>query len=113
MQRGTKDRPLRVAVVGSGPAGFYTAQHLFNSDELEVTVDMFERLPAPYGLVRYGVAPDHPKIKSVTAVYDKLARDARFRLFGNVEFGRDVTLKELGRHYDQVVFDASWEAAAG
>jgi ferredoxin--NADP+ reductase len=104
MKTGTKDQPLRVAVVGSGPAGFYTVQHLFQAPDLVVSVDMFEQLPAPFGLVRYGVAPDHPKIKSVTAVYDKLAQDERFRFYGNVEYGRDLTLAELADHYHQIVF---------
>ena len=84
---GSISQPLRVAVVGSGPAGFYTIQHLFRQQELNVQADLFERLEAPFGLVRYGVAPDHPKIKSVIAVYEKLARDPRFRFFGNVGFG--------------------------
>ena len=101
---GTPDRPLRVAVVGSGPAGFYTVQHLFQDKELAVRVDMFDRLPTPFGLVRAGVAPDHPKIKSVTAVYHKLAGRPEFRFFGNVEYGRDVTLEDLRTLYDHVVF---------
>ena len=82
---------MRVALIGSGPAAFYTAQHLFRAPDLQVRVDMFERLPAPHGLVRYGVAPDHPKIKSVTAVYDKLAAKPHFRFYGNAEYGRDPT----------------------
>ena len=94
--------PLEVAVVGAGPAGFYVIQHLFQSG-VNVRCDLFERLPAPHGLVRYGVAPDHPKIKSVTAVYDKLAADARFRFFGNVELGRGISIEDLRRCYDQIV----------
>ncbi len=97
-------RPLRVAVIGSGPAGFYTAQHLLRAPQLQVRVDMFERLPAPHGLVRYGVAPDHPKIKSVTAVYDKLAANPHFRFYGNAEYGRDLDIDDLKAHYDQIVF---------
>jgi len=101
---GTKDRPLRVAVIGSGPAGFYTVQHLLQKDELEVEIDMYDRLPTPFGLVRYGVAPDHQKIKKVTAVYHKLAMRPEFRFFGNVDYGRDISLTELSRHYHQIVF---------
>ncbi len=101
---GTPERPLRVAIVGSGPAGFYAAQHLFRTKELNVQVDMFDRLPTPFGLVRHGVAPDHQKIKSVVAVYDKIARREEFRFFGNVEYGRDLTLEEMKSHYHQIVF---------
>ncbi len=70
---GTVEHPLRVAVVGSGPAGFYVVEHLFKRKDLTVQVDMYERLPVPFGLVRFGVAPDHPKIKSVIRVYERLA----------------------------------------
>jgi ferredoxin--NADP+ reductase len=101
---GSSHHPLRVAVVGSGPAGFYTIQHLFQQKDLEVRADLFERLETPFGLVRFGVAPDHPKIKSVTAVYEKLARNPGFRFFGNVEFGSQLRLAELQRHYHQIVF---------
>jgi ferredoxin--NADP+ reductase len=101
---GTTTQPLRVAVIGSGPAAFYTVEQLFKAHALTVDVDMFERLPAPHGLVRYGVAPDHPKIKTVTRAYDTIAGHARFRFFGNVEFGRHVTLADLSRHYHQLVF---------
>lgn len=101
---GSTDNPLRVAIVGSGPAGFYAVQTLLKTDGLEFTVDMFDRLPTPFGLVRAGVAPDHQKIKSVIAVYDKLARDRRFRFFGNVTFGEQIGLDELAAHYHQIVF---------
>ncbi len=100
---GSADQPLRVAVIGSGPAGFYTVQALQKSGR-EVRIDLFDRLPTPYGLVRFGVAPDHLKIKNVTAVYDKLAHQPGFRFFGNVDFGSDVTLDDLRRCYHQVVF---------
>jgi ferredoxin--NADP+ reductase len=93
-----------VAVVGSGPAGFYIVQHLLQAPGIAVRVDMFERLPTPYGLVRYGVAPDHPKIKSVESVYDKLAARPEFRFYGNVDYGRDLSLEDLREHYDQIVF---------
>jgi ferredoxin--NADP+ reductase len=95
---------LRVAVIGAGPAGFYAAQHLFADDSRAVSVDMFDRLPTPFGLVRHGVAPDHQKIKSVIGVYEKIARDPRFRFYGYVDFGRDLTLADLERHYHQIVF---------
>ncbi|QRN81254.1 MAG: FAD-dependent oxidoreductase [Nocardiopsis sp. BM-2018] len=94
---------LRVAVVGAGPSGFYTADALLKARDA-VTVDIFDRLPAPFGLVRYGVAPDHQKIKSVTSMYARTASDPRVRFWGNVEIGRDVTVAELQRHYHAVVF---------
>jgi ferredoxin/flavodoxin---NADP+ reductase len=95
--------PLRVAVVGSGPAGFYAIESLFKQHP-EARADLFERLPVPYGLVRGGVAPDHPKIKSVTRVFEKIASDPRFRYFGNVTIGRDLSVDELRAHYDAVLF---------
>ncbi len=97
-------QPLRVAVIGSGPAAFYASDALLKSPDPAVEVDMFERLPAPHGLVRHGVAPDHAKIKTVTRAYDAIAGHPRFRFFGNVEFGRHVTLADLSRHYHQVLF---------
>jgi ferredoxin--NADP+ reductase len=100
----TPEQPLRVAVVGAGPAAFYVVQHLLQGKGLQLRVDMFERLPTPYGLVRHGVAPDHQKIKTVTAVYQKLGQRPEFRFFGNVEFGTDLSLDDLLGHYHQVVF---------
>src|SRR5438874_11574521 len=94
---------LRVAVVGSGPAGFYAAGALLASD-LPVEVDVVERLPTPWGLVRLGVAPDHPNIKAVSKAFEKIAAQPSFRFFGNVEIGRDVTHDELCRIYDAVVY---------
>ncbi|MFL5817600.1 MAG: FAD-dependent oxidoreductase [Conexibacter sp.] len=96
--------PLRVAVVGSGPAGFYAAEQLLNAKDLDVTVDMFERLTTPWGLVRAGVAPDHPKIKAVTRRYEKTAGKDGFRFFGNVEVGRDLPVEELKAHYHAVLY---------
>jgi ferredoxin--NADP+ reductase len=93
-----------VAIIGSGPAAFYAAEHLLGRDALVVQVDMFERLPTPYGLVRFGVAPDHAKIKNVTRVYEKTAKRPGFRFFGNVEYGTHVSLADLRRHYHQVCF---------
>jgi ferredoxin--NADP+ reductase len=94
---------LRVAVVGSGPAGFYAAASLSASD-LDVQVDMIERLPTPWGLVRLGVAPDHPNIKAVSRAFERTAADTAFRFFGNVEVGKDVTHEELRERYDAIVY---------
>ena len=96
--------PLRVAIIGSGPTGFYTAEWLQKEFGSNVLVDMIDRLPTPYGLVRGGVAPDHQKIKSVTTIYDKIAGQPGFRYFGNVEYGRDLSLADLQQHYHQIVF---------
>jgi ferredoxin--NADP+ reductase len=105
---GHVDRPLRVAVVGAGPAGVYVADVLHKSGT-PVSVDMFEKLPAPYGLIRYGVAPDHPRIKGIiTALRQIMSRDS-LRLFGNVEYGVDIKLEDLQRHYDAVVFTTGAE----
>jgi ferredoxin/flavodoxin---NADP+ reductase len=95
---------IRIAVIGSGPAGFYAAGHLLKASADRVEVDMIERLPTPWGLVRSGVAPDHPKIKSVTRVYEKTAAHPRFRYFGNVTFGVHVSREELLEHYHAVVY---------
>ena len=94
---------LRVAVVGSGPAGFYAAGTLLGAD-VPVEVDLIERLPTPWGLVRLGVAPDHPKIKSVSRAFEKIALQPGFRFLGNVEVGRDISHDELLEHYDAVVY---------
>ena len=101
---GTPEQPLRVAIVGSGPAGFYTAEHVLKHEGTHAEVDMFDRLPTPYGLVRFGVAPDHPKIKSVIRVYEKTAARPEFRFFGNVEVGKDVSADELRERYHALVF---------
>ncbi len=95
--------PLRVAVVGSGPAGFYAAAALLAADP-PAEVDLIERLPTPWGLVRLGVAPDHPNIKAVSRAFEKTAALPGFRFFGNVEVGRDVMHEELTRLYDAVVY---------
>jgi ferredoxin/flavodoxin---NADP+ reductase len=94
---------MRVAVVGSGPAGFYAAGALLGAD-IPVEVDMIERLPTPWGLVRLGVAPDHPKIKSVSRAFEKIALQPGFRFLGNVEVGRDLSNEELLEHYDAIVY---------
>jgi ferredoxin/flavodoxin---NADP+ reductase len=101
---GTTARPLRVAIVGAGPTGFYVADHLLRNEAVVVEVDVFDRLPTPYGLVRLGVAPDHQKIKFVTNAFDKVAASPRFRFYGGVEFGKHVTLADLKAHYHQIVF---------
>ncbi len=91
-----------MAIVGAGPAGFFVAEHLLKRDGVVVRVDMFERLPAPFGLVRFGVAPDHPRIKQATRTFEKVASDSRFRYFGNVEVGVHVTWADLCERYHQV-----------
>ena len=101
---GSGSNPIRVAVIGAGPAGFYTADALLKSESPMVTVDLFDHLPTPYGLVRGGVAPDHQKIKTVTKVYEKTAAHPGFRFMGNVTFGRDMGLEDLLARYHQVVF---------
>lgn len=101
---------MRVAIVGSGPAGFYAAEALIKRTDEIVHVDMFDRLPTPYGLVRGGVAPDHQNIKAVTRVFAKTAARPTFRFFGNVCLGRDVTVEELHRHYHQIVYAMGNEA---
>ena len=95
----------QVAIVGAGPAGYFAAQALQNlqSEELQFTIDMIERLPTPWGLVRSGVAPDHPKIKTVSKVFEKVATAGNFRLFGGVELGTDISIEQLQDMYDAVV----------
>ena len=109
-QLGSTERPLRVAIIGAGPSGFYATASLIKEARLHATVDLFDRLVAPHGLVRYGVAPDHQNIKSVSKVYDRTAADPKVRYFGNVEFGTDLTLADLRRHYDQVVLAVGAQA---
>jgi ferredoxin--NADP+ reductase len=95
----------KVAIVGAGPAGYFAAQALQNlqTEELQFSIDMIERLPTPWGLVRSGVAPDHPKIKTVAKVFEKVANESNFRLFANVELGSDLTIEQLKEKYDAVV----------
>ncbi|MCW2696534.1 MAG: Ferredoxin--NADP(+) reductase [Modestobacter sp.] len=97
-------RDRSVAIVGSGPSGFYSAGALLASAEPIVRVDLYDCLPTPWGLVRAGVAPDHPKIKSVSTQFDKIAAHERFRFFGNVELGARVTREELLERYDAVIY---------
>jgi ferredoxin--NADP+ reductase len=97
------DNALRIAVVGSGPAGFYAAGALLDAD-VRFEVDMIERLPTPWGLVRLGVAPDHPKLKTVSRAFERIALKPGFRFFGNVEVGRDLTHQDLTQLYDAVIY---------
>jgi ferredoxin/flavodoxin---NADP+ reductase len=109
-QPGTPERPLTVAVVGAGPSGFYAVEALLKAPGVSVRVDLFDRLPTPYGLVRGGVAPDHQKIKSVTVVYEKTALDPRVRFFGNVKLGRDLTVEDLRARYDKLIYAVGCES---
>jgi len=96
---------LRLAIVGAGPAGIYAADILLKAErKFEVSIDLFEQLPAPYGLVRYGVAPDHPRIKGIINALREVLDTGRIRLFGNVLYGRDITLADLKKHYNAVIF---------
>jgi ferredoxin--NADP+ reductase len=101
---GTAEQPLRVAIIGAGPTGYYAADHLLRQEGVVVEVDLFDRLPTPFGLVRFGVAPDHQKIKSVTVAFDKVAANPRFRFFGHVELGKDLSVDDLRRHYHQILY---------
>ncbi|MGD8584133.1 MAG: FAD-dependent oxidoreductase [Chloroflexota bacterium] len=101
---GTESAPLRVAIIGAGPAGFYTAERLFKEKNLNIEIDMYDRLPTPYGLVRAGVAPDHQKIKSVTKIFDRVAAKPGFRFYGNVDIGKDVSVADLEDYYHQIVY---------
>jgi ferredoxin--NADP+ reductase len=103
-QPGSAARPLRVAVIGSGPSAFYAVEALQKVGGLTAEADVFDRLPTPFGLVRGGVAPDHQNIKAVVKVYEKIAAHAAFRFFGNVRIGRDLTVAELAARYDVLIF---------
>jgi ferredoxin--NADP+ reductase len=105
---GSESRPLRVAVVGSGPSGFYAAEALFKSDA-NVQVDLYDRLPTPFGLVRGGVAPDHAKIKNVIKVYDRIAQNPGFTFHGNVTIGETVSVEMLRRFHDAVILTTGAE----
>ncbi len=102
-------RPLRVAVIGAGPAGIYAADLLSRSEavaegQVRVSIDIFDRYPAPFGLIRYGVAPDHPRIKGIVNSLHKIMENPDIRFFGNVEYGADLSLAQLREHYDAVIF---------
>src|SRR5258708_29574015 len=96
-------RPLRIAIVGAGPAGIYAADALMKSDA-DVSIDLFERMPAPFGLIRYGVAPDHPRIKGIVRALHKVLDKPGIRLLGNVDYGTDIKLDDLREFYDAVIF---------
>ncbi len=104
----TAARPLRVAIVGAGPAGVYAADVLMKSD-VEVSIDLFERQPAPFGLIRYGVAPDHPRIKGIVKALHQVLSKPQVRLLGNVEYGVDLKLDDLRSHFDAIVFTTGAE----
>ncbi|MEX2353135.1 MAG: NADP oxidoreductase, partial [Gammaproteobacteria bacterium] len=108
-ETGTNQTPYKVAVVGSGPSGFYAVEALFKSG-LPLEIDMFERLPIPYGLVRSGVAPDHPKLKQAIQVYAKIAASPGFSFFGNVTVGRDISVETLQSFYHAVIFTCGAES---
>lgn len=108
-QIGTPENPVRVAIVGAGPAGFYAAEHILKDEATHAQVDLFDRLPTPFGLVRGGVAPDHPKIKSVIRVYEKTAAREGFRFFGNVRVGHDIEVEDLERLYHAIVYTIGCE----
>ena len=108
---GSAERPLRAAIAGSGPAGFYAVAALFSAP-INARADVFERLPTPYGLVRAAVAPDHPTTRTVIKVFDKLAGREEFSFLGNVQVGRDISVNELREHYDVVIFATGAEAPA-
>ena len=101
---GSAEQPLRVAIIGSGPAGFYTVSNFLKHKDIHVEMDMFDRLPTPFGLVRAGVAPDHQKYKTVTRAYDKSAQSDNFRFYGNVAYGDDISLDMLRDYYHQIIF---------
>lgn len=106
-------RPLRVAIVGAGPAGIYAADALMKSDTAQdpgVSIDLFERMPAPFGLIRYGVAPDHPRIKGIVTALHKVLDKPNIRLLGNLDYGTDFTLDDLNRFYDAVIFSTGANA---
>jgi ferredoxin/flavodoxin---NADP+ reductase len=103
-QLAASDRPLRIAIIGAGPAGLYAAEALLKKPNIVLTIDIFNRFPAPFGLVRDGVAPDHQSIKAVVRIFDKILADPRVRFFGNVTYGVDIHHRELRQFYDQIVY---------
>lgn len=108
-QLGSEKNPLCIAIVGSGPSGFYAAEALIKSD-IDVKVDMLERLPSPYGLVRSGVAPDHPKLKQAILLYDKIAQSPAFNLIANVTVGKDISVDELRDSHHAIIFTCGAES---
>ena len=109
-------RPLRIAIVGAGPAGIYAADALMKSEaavEPGVSIDLFERMPAPFGLIRYGVAPDHPRIKGIITALHQVLDKPQIRLFGNVDYGTDINLDDLRSFYDAVIFSTGADGRPG
>jgi ferredoxin/flavodoxin---NADP+ reductase len=106
----TPTHPLRIAIIGAGPAGFYAAETLLKQRELVLTIDLFNRFPTPFGLVRDGVAPDHQSIKAVVRVFEKILADPRVRFFGNVTYGVDIHHQDLKQFYDQVIYAVGAQA---
>ncbi|HKD74091.1 MAG TPA: NADP oxidoreductase, partial [Ktedonobacterales bacterium] len=109
-QLGTAARPLRIAIVGAGPAGFYAAEALLKKSDPSLTIDFINRFPTPFGLVRDGVAPDHPNIKAVIKAFDKILADPRIRFLGNVTYGVDIHHDELKQFYDQIIYAVGAQA---
>jgi ferredoxin--NADP+ reductase len=109
-QLGAADRPLRLAVVGAGPAGLYAAESLLRRRDIFLTIDVFNRFPTPFGLVRDGVAPDHQSIKAVARIFDRVLADPRVRFFGNVTYGVDIRRRELKQLYHQIVYAVGAQA---
>lgn len=106
-------RPIRVAIIGAGPAGIYAADALMKSDaaaEPGVSIDLFERMPAPFGLIRYGVAPDHPRIKGIITALHQVLDKPQVRLFGNVDYPGDISLDDLHQFYDALIFSTGASA---
>ncbi|WP_301206296.1 FAD-dependent oxidoreductase, partial [Corynebacterium stationis] len=97
------NQPARIAVIGSGPAGIYASDLLVKS-ELDVQIDLFEKMPAPFGLIRYGVAPDHPRIKGIVKSLHNVMEKNEIRFLGNIEVGRDITVDEMHEYYDAIIF---------
>ena len=97
------NQPARIAVIGSGPAGIYASDLLVKS-ELDVQIDLFEKMPAPFGLIRYGVAPDHPRIKGIVQSLHNVMEKNEIRFLGNIEVGRDITVDEMHEYYDAIIF---------
>ena len=106
----TPARPLRVAIIGCGPAGLYAAEALLKQRGITVTIDIFDRFPTPFGLVRDGVAPDHQSIKAVSRVFEKILADPRVRFFGNVTYGEELHHQDLKRFYDQIIYAVGAQA---
>ena len=109
-QPGSPATPLRVAIIGAGPAGFYAAAHLLKQKELTIEIDVYDKLPTPFGLVRGGVAPDHQKIKSVTRAYHKTAQHPAFHFYGNIELGKHMQVDDFKRYYHQICYTMGTQA---